>query len=435
MGARKPRPADERGKWRRWLIGGYVVIIAVIAILWGYSLSMPISRAEEQQEYTNLEYIAHAGTVLLGNTNLDADSVVTQLSIDRNLRVTIIAADGTVLADSVSDAHTMENHADRPEVAAALSGYVGRDRRFSATEQVDYLYVAVPATYDNEPIALRVSLPLSQVENMAATFRNTGLILLVVSVIITLIIASEMFRRTSAPMGRLERVRTDFVANASHELKTPVAGIRLLSESISTAYADGNTELIPLFTERLDKETQRLQNLVTDLLDLSRLEDTTLKPRGVETCDLLSAVSTSYEAHLWQAHEKGLEFVLDSPDDETGWRVPMIPADAMLLVDNLVENAITYTETGSVSIRLEGDAGTVKLTVSDTGIGIPEADQERVFERFFRSDKARSREMGGTGLGLSLVKHVVERAGGHINLTSGLKEGSVFAVTLPRARA
>lgn len=421
--------------WRGWLIGGFAAIIVVVACLWGYSLFTPIDQAEQEQEYTNLETVANAGATLVNNSTLSAQEVVDSLSNNGMIRVTLVAADGSVVADSETDATTMDDHSDRPEIQQALNGEVGRDRRYSSTEHVPYLYVAVPVHYDGQRAALRTSMPLSEVESLAANFRNTGLILLVVAVVLAMVVAWQVFKRTSGPVDRLERVRTDFVANASHELKTPVAGIRLLSESIKTAYQDGDTEIIPVFADRLDKESTRLQNLVTDLLDLSRLEDGEYRARSAETADLCAAVSTCYEAHIRNARDKGLEFRLyDETPEGKECRVKMSAADAMLLVDNLVENAIIYTEKGRVTVRLRDGQDNAVLIVSDTGIGIPAADQERVFERFFRSDKARSREAGGTGLGLSLVKHVVERAKGSITLESSPGKGSTFTVYLPKAK-
>jgi len=424
--------------WRAWLIGGFAIIIVAMVALWGYSLFSPIDQAEQEQEYNNLETVAHAGTALMENSSLDPQDVVSTLSDNGQIRVTIVAADGSVVADNTTDAAAMGDHSQRPEIQAALSGNTGRDRRYSDTEQAEYVYVAVPVEYEGQMGALRTSMPLSEVESLAQNFRNTGMILLIVAVALTLVVAWQVFRHTSKPVDQLERVRTDFVANASHELKTPVAGIRLLSESIKTAYEDGDTQMIPVFNDRLDKESARLQKLVTDLLDLSRLEGVEGNNSGaqeIETVNMCSVVLASFDAHRDVARKKGLEFQLhDEVPDGQKCLVEMSPADAMLLVDNLVENAINYTEKGTVTVCLRSDQKHAILIVHDTGIGISAADQKRIFERFFRADKARSREAGGTGLGLSLVKHVVERVHGSINLQSELGKGSTFAIYLPKMK-
>lgn len=435
--AHAPAPATRapsaHGNWRFWLIGSYVVIVAALFVLWGYSLFTPIDQAEEDQQYASLESVADAASVALETSDLPARQIIEQIGDGETIRATLIDEDGTVLADSYDDALTMENHASRPEVQAAMSGQTGRNRRTSETDGVEYLYVAIPVTYQDASAVLRVSTPVSQVNTLAQTFRDTGLVLLAITIVFAIVVGWVAFRRTERPLSRLERVRTDFVANASHELKTPVAGIKLLSESIEQACKDGDEEVIPVFAERLNKESTRLQNLVTALLDLSRLENGGLEGRGSETCELTSIVSTSYEGHLEQARAKGISFRYDDriPGDEH-CRINLSGADASLIVDNLFENAISYTEEGGVTATLSKDGDDAVLTVADTGIGIPAADQERIFERFYRVDTARSREMGGTGLGLSLVRHALNRAGGTIGLQSEPGRGSVFTVTIPK---
>lgn len=434
-------PAQHKPTWRLWLIGSYVLIVGVVAALWAFSLFSPIDRAEEQQQLLSLTSTAQAGRVALENTGLGAQEIIDELVAfseggeNGSLRATLIDAQGTVLADSSDDAASMENHAERPEMQAALGGSIGHDRRTSASDGTEYLYVAVPATYHGEQAALRVSVPVSDVNSMAQMFRNTGLLLLAVAVALAVLVSWLAFRRAAKPVSRLERMRTDFVANASHEFKTPVTGIRLLSESISQAAADGDLQAVKLFATRLDKESTRLHSLLTDLLDLSRLENGGLAARAHEASDFHGAVSTSYEGHVAQAAAKGVAFTFEDtvPPNER-CRVRLSAADATLVADNLVSNALAYTPKGSVTVRLACDEQHVVLTVQDTGIGIAAQDQERVFERFYRADAARSRELGGTGLGLSLVRHAVNRGGGTISLQSSPGAGSTFTVTLPRVR-
>lgn len=426
---------ERLSNWRIWLIGSYSLIVVIIAVLWGYSLYAPLNDSEESQQYEQLESIANTTAALLAHTDLDAQHALDAADTSDAIRLTAIAQDGTVLADTVNNAAAMENHGDRPEVKAALDGTVGRARRISHTDGIEYQYLAVSATYRAKPVVVRASTPVSQVNAIAERFRNTGIALMILTMILSIAIGGLAFSRTSKPVGRLERVRTDFVANASHELKTPVAGIRLLSESIDQAYRDGDYEMIPVFTARLKKESERLRNLVTDLLDLSRLESGGLTGRSnTTTCELTSIVGTSFDAHGATVRGRGLTFVYNdhvAPDETC--RVSLSPTDASLLVDNLVENAINYTESGSVTIDLYTKGNQAILTVADTGIGIPAIDQERIFERFYRCDKARSSELGGTGLGLSLVRHAVNRANGHIDLESTPGTGSTFTVTLPKA--
>ena len=420
------------GGWQNWLIASYVVIVVLFALLWFLSIVSPLEQAEEEQQYESLQAVASAGAALLAESELDAGECVDAIA-SGDIRVTIIDADGAVMADSVDDSTQMDNHAQRTEVAAALAGEVGTERRVSETDGTEYLYLAMPATYQGAQVVLRTSVPASEVTEFASTFRTTSTAALLIAVLLTAFIAVFTFRRTSAPVNRLERVRTNFVANASHELKTPVAGIRLLSESIEQASKDGDYEIIPVFADRLRKESARLQNLVTELLDLSRLENSDPSATS-ETCDLRSVASTSYEGHVMQARARGIAFEFDDriAAGET-CPVALSAADAALIVDNLLENAVNYTEEGSVTLHMHATPRKVVLEVRDTGIGIPDAEQERIFERFYRVDTARSREMGGTGLGLSLVRHAVNRASGAIKLQSTPGQGSTFTVVLPKA--
>jgi signal transduction histidine kinase len=171
-------------------------------------------------------------------------------------------------------------------------------------------------------------------------------------------------------------------------------------------------------------------------MDLSRLE-ADLRPQTLKTtCDLASVTYASYAAHLSQAEARGIGLELrDLLPEGQSCRVTLSATDATLIVNNLVDNAIAYTDAGSVSLRVSIEEGLAVLVVADTGIGIPPVDQERVFERFYRVDTARSRASGGTGLGLALVRHAVERGGGTIELKSEVGVGSTFVVRLPRASA
>lgn len=258
--------------------------------------------------------------------------------------------------------------------------------------------------------------------------------LVVVALIVALIAAWLVSRRAVAPVQRLEQVRTDFVANASHELKTPVAGIRLLSESLAQANEVGDTVAVQELLNRLGHESARLQSLACDLMDLSRLE-ADLRPQSLETtCDLAFVLYASYAAHLPQAEARGIGLEMhDLLPEGRPCRVDLSATDTTLIVNNLIDNAIAYTDEGSVTLRISIEEDKAVLVVSDTGIGIPPVDRERVFERFYRVDTARSRASGGTGLGLALVRHAVERGGGTIELSSQVGVGSTFVVTLPCA--
>ena len=225
---------------------------------------------------------------------------------------------------------------------------------------------------------------------------------------------------------RAQRVRTQFVANASHELKSPVASLQALAEAVREA-AKEDPETAVRFSGRLVEEADRLGKLVSDLLDLSRLEDAGRVPE--DPCDLSSIARN--EVALLEPTARGDIIALTSEIEPGVW----IKGDEHQLgqmIRNLLENAIQYTPAGGrVSLTLAQLPEEARLTIQDTGVGIPQEAQKRVFERFYRVDQARSREHGGTGLGLAIAKHVAELHGGSIELTSELGEGSTFDVHLP----
>lgn len=224
---------------------------------------------------------------------------------------------------------------------------------------------------------------------------------------------------------RSEKLRREFTANVSHELKTPLTSISGFAEMIETGMAAG--EDAQNFARRITREAARLQTLIDDILRLSRLDEQPQAPMGRVS---LAAVCREALASLAMV-ARGRRVRLSLLGEEVWAR-----GNAGMtreLVTNLCENAIKYNrEGGSVEVETgPGPEGTVQIVVRDTGIGIPEASFQRIFERFYRVDKSRSKQTGGTGLGLSIAKHLVERQGGSIGLESVLGQGSAFTVTLP----
>lgn len=232
-------------------------------------------------------------------------------------------------------------------------------------------------------------------------------------------------------LRRLEGIRQDFVANVSHELKTPLASIKAYTETLLD-WALHDEKVNVRFLHQIEDQADRLNQLILDLLSLARLES------GQNVYDhrplvLSPVISQCVEAHRGRAESKQQSFQLDlgTIDEET-----LVVADdeaIRQILDNLVDNAIKYTpEGGSVRVSCYVEKESVVIDVTDTGIGIPRDDLPRVFERFYRVDKARSRELGGTGLGLSIVKHLVQSIGGQVKVHSRLGSGSRFSVSLPR---
>ncbi len=570
---------------------GYLIAVAVLAAGWVWTLYAPISSAVLEQQGAHLRSVAQAGAVALPLTTGTVQGFAEGLVADSELRATVIAEDGTVLADTEENPASMENHSDRPEIAAALEGTIGVNRRDSRTLGTEHIYVAVPTTHVGSRVVLRVSESASRVTAIAAAWRRNGLLLLGGSLIVAVAVSAVLAERASAsvtrlvasarsmaegnlrsavplepgdlgvlsralndlggqmrarledleaeqrtlhtvldgltdavfltsadevllvnravasmfrtpyggwkgaslsqsglpacvvraarhgasssqahsedcppdPLGRslrvtaipldrvegqagtllvveditervrLDGMRRDFVANASHELKTPTTGIQLLAESAAAAALDGDTAQAMLFVSQIEGESTRLRRLVLDLLDLARLE-TAQDASGVT--DARQAIDLALLSHRRSAAEKGLSLTFD----DSGIRdmdayVACDRTDLAIALDNLLANAIAYTDSGGVNLRTVTTDAEVSISVEDTGIGIPPEILARVFERFYRVDRARSRDSGGTGLGLSLVKHVAERVGGAVDVTSEVGVGSTFTLRLPRATA
>jgi signal transduction histidine kinase len=224
---------------------------------------------------------------------------------------------------------------------------------------------------------------------------------------------------------RTLRIRREFVSHASHELKSPVASLQALAEAVGRA-AEDDPRAARRFSERLVVEADRLSRLISDLLDLSRLEHP--GEIAAEAVDLSACAHREIAPFREAASAKEVSLSTEIEDDV--W----VKGDLQqieLIIRNLLDNALRYTSHGAVSIRVASDGSDTVLEVSDTGMGIPLEAQERVFERFYRVDKARSRDRGGTGLGLAIVKHAVELHKGRVELVSELGHGSSFTVRLP----
>jgi len=228
-------------------------------------------------------------------------------------------------------------------------------------------------------------------------------------------------------LKKLEQMRKDFVANVSHELKTPITSIKGFSETLlDGALSDKQTA--EYFLSIILKESDRLQTLIQDLLDLSKIEQQGFL-LSIQPCDLreiLEDISVILES---KAKEKNVELNMILPDNLT-----YIEGDIYRLKQifiNLINNALTYTpQGGSVRVRVEKHDNYALVTVSDTGIGIKKEEIPRIFERFYRVDRARSRNSGGTGLGLAIVKHLVEAHKGQISVQSEVGKGTTFTVKL-----
>jgi two-component system sensor histidine kinase SenX3 len=241
----------------------------------------------------------------------------------------------------------------------------------------------------------------------------------------------EELQVSARELKRINKIRRDFVANVSHELKTPATSLKLLAESL-VEIIDEDPEQARFFAVQLKAETERLSRLITDLLDLTRLEseEKVTDPEPVDVRGVLMGVLSRMRQ---TARQKGITLRWRRAGDAGDYTIWGDETQLGSMFANLVDNAIKYTpEGGSVEVAARSDETSVIVRVSDSGIGIPEKKLSRIFERFYRVDKARSKETGGTGLGLSIVRHVAENHGGRVTVESELGEGTTFIVHLPR---
>lgn len=337
-------------------------------------------------------------------------------------RLTWIGGDGTVLFDTAAQAEGMDNHLDRPEIRDALSRGLGRDSRLSDTLSERTLYAAL--ALEDGTVLRVVEEALSGRHSEALLEGEGGCCQLLASPV------SHQGRPAGAVVAildvterqRREALRREFTANVSHELKPPLTSISGFAELMKGGLVPQET--VPEFASDIYREAQRLIALVEDIIHLSQLDENAL-PMAWEPVDLF-ALAEAVLARLAPAAARAqVTLSLEGePAEVEGVRHVLEE-----MIGNLVDNGVKYNRPGgSVAVAVGRREGLARLTVRDTGIGIPPAHQQRVFERFYRVDKSHSREVGGTGLGLSIVKHAAAYHGAALELES--REGEGTAVTV-----
>lgn len=336
----------------------------------------------------------------------DLERRIQEIGRDRQQREAVLSAmEEGVLLVGTDDGLGYANPA-----AARLLGGVPRTLRDLTPSTVRALVEETRADGRAREREVETGFPTRALRASTVALRDPGEVLVVL--------------RDVTAARRVEAMRRDFVADASHELKTPAAAIQAAAETVERAVGD-DPGSAARFATQLRRDATRLSRIVSDLLDLSRLE--TERP-AQETVRLDGVVTE--EADRLRPVAVGLGVRIEP--DVTPVSVRGARGDLALLLRNLLDNAVRYSlEGGRVNVRLAERDGRVVLEVEDTGIGIPTRDLPRIFERFYRVDRARSRETGGTGLGLSIARHVAERHGGRIEAQSELGRGSTFRVTLP----
>jgi two-component system, OmpR family, phosphate regulon sensor histidine kinase PhoR len=470
----------------------FLFSVLIISIL-GFLFSLEIERyyfdrilANLHTETKVLSAILHEGSGGAAQRE-EKKKELNAIALASLMRITLIDSSGAVLFDSsVPDSllRTVENHGQRPEILEARHSGTGSNVRTSRTIAHDLVYVArqidvakgAPAVFENLQF-IRVSLELTDVNRIMYEIRFKIVLAAVVVLILVIIAGQVIGRRLSKPiveigdmvkeikagnldqklpvrsqdeigrlaalinemterlkadieqMKKLERVRSEFLGNVSHELRTPIFSMKGFLETLIEGAIDDKS-VNRAFVEKAYHHANRLDGLLTDLIEISRIESGEMKMsfRYFDVSSWLKQLTGDY-ADI--AAKKKQEIVAEVPNREIlalGDRDRLKQA-----VGNIVDNAIKYSSEESTTIvRVEDVGGKVVVSVTDMGPGIEPEHLPRIFERFYRVDKARSREVGGTGLGLAIAKHIVEAHGSKIVVTSEVGKGTTFSFELKK---
>ena len=396
------------------------------------------------------------GRMFAVEMNGEAETQSALHSLEEDIRVTLVHADGTVYYDNFADPNAMDNHADRPEIRQALENGSGSDIRNSSTVDQSAFYYAVRLKNGD---VMRLAKEASNI--WSVYFRSMPLIMLLAAgmACVSLYLAHLLTARLVQPIERMTahlnnvsgvarypelepfmdmieqqheeilrsaNMRVEFTANVSHELKTPLTSISGYAELIESGMAQG--EQAKTFAAEIHKSANRLLTLINDIIRLSQM-DAPMPDLKFEPVDLAQIAANTFEQLEMSARKADVTLQLDA-------KPAMVEADRQMmdeLLYNLCDNAIRYNvHGGSVKLEVRPVRDKVIVCVQDTGIGISPENQEHVFERFYRVDKSRSKATGGTGLGLAIVKHIAVKHNAQIELESELGRGTKISVIFER---
>ena len=402
--------------------------------------------------------------------------LATEYSDASGLRVTLIAADGMVIGESsipITELQQMDNHIERPEVLAAQDFGEGSSTRYSNTLKIEFIYFAkkVDQNYYGFKF-IRLAQTLKSVKDLAGTYREfyyliIGFMILVIIIAWFLlknwltdpiqeltqaaddISKGDLSRRININTGgveiddlatnmnqmamtldqdfrrikRMEKVRSEFLGNVTHELKTPISSISGYIETLlEGAIKDENVNIN--FLKRALENVKRLEELVTDLVEISRIETGELQ-MNYDYFNIYNLLNDIHKDSQQRNSNKNIKIQLEVPDKKL-----FIYGDKGRLeqvIDNLLSNSMRYTDQGHIRIKVLRRDNELVFSIIDTGIGISRKSINRIFERFYRADKARDRRKGGTGLGLAISKHIIEAHGSNIYVDSLEGKGSTFS--------
>ena len=421
----------------------FVLFYTILALIL-YDRNLNVLQGEVRQE---ARYIQTA-------VNMSGTGYLEQLDeVDKGTRITLVSEDGDVLYDTDENGGDMENHASRQEVAEAFRTGQGEDVRMSDTLGEEFYYYALLL---DDGCVLRVAKTMDGLARTALNVLPVMGVLAVVMVIFAMLLAGWQTKRLIRPINELDlehpldnavyeeltpllvamdrqnkekeavsNMRKEFSANVSHELKTPLTSISGYAEIMKNGMV--RPADIPLFSERIYKEARRLITLVEDIIKLSKLDEESVELEK-EDVDLFELTREIVSRLAPQASQKRVRMEL------TGEPVKYYGIRQILdeMIYNVCENAVKYNNDGGrVSIWVGNTLEGPKVSVSDTGIGIPKEHHERIFERFYRVDKSHSKERGGTGLGLSIVKHGALLHGAKVSVDSTPGKGTRIEMQFP----
>ena len=465
--------------WKIFLSFFGIILMTTLAII--YMMALHTEKIVERESVDNLtDKLALAIPLLEGRFHSDP---ATSLKIEAQkisalvaTRVTFLNIDGKVVAETDRAAELLNNHLDRPEIRQAMAGQIGIAKRRSETTGLNMLYVARQLSLEGKPYYIRFSIPTDAIQERWAMNANIILGGILVGCAFAVLFSFFIARRITGPISdisdvagaishgnydarvmrlprnelgslgqaintlatavqeninrreQVEKIRREFSSNVSHELKTPLTSIRGYVETL-LAGAIHDSENNIRFLDIILSNINRMIMLVNDLLRISSIE-ANAELIELSPVDWVPVIEEVLARHRIQMERKKIEIILDLCPDR--FKIRGNSKAMSHILDNMLQNAINYTqENGSIAIKLRHDEANGRLSVIDTGIGIAEGDQARIFERFYRVDSARSRADGGTGLGLAIVKHLVLQLHGRIMVQSELGKGSTFSVVLP----
>lgn len=424
-----------------------VSVITITAVL---ILSVFYSYSDKQLK----EQLRVVETVVEAELNESGNTAFITNNIDPNIRITLISPSGKVIADNIEDASTLDNHANREEIIEAKKNGEATVTRNSDTQKEKVYYFAKQLDDGN---ILRVS---SQATSIGKFFKDyiVYILICILAVIIAAVFVSfaitksiiKPIRKLGQNLDDVDKFKSDeelkplvnallqqkkkqkmldrqkkqFTANVSHELKTPLTSIAGYAELIETGMA--KEEDIKPFAGVIRKQALRLVSLSEDIIQLSQLEESDDENMSFESVDLYDIANKCVEALTINALNKNVTLSLSGEQCYIRGKAQLVEE----MVYNLLDNAIRYNkENGTVTITVTPLSKGASVSVKDTGIGIPAKYQDRIFERFFRVDKSRSKATGGTGLGLAIVKHITQLHDAKLEINSEEGKGTEIIVT------